>query len=213
MNPADPKTFPVAPVSCAPCDDATMRRKGEQRGSVRKVGNTWHISFFEWQTDAAGNPVYRRVSRRVDGATSRRRAEAMGYEQWVAKANAPAACARGVATLKDFTETRFEADHIITLKKGGREHYHHILRVHILPGLGGIELRQITPALVQQLLSGKLAAGCSTQAVGCGFESRLPLQKQSTYSFPRQPEQQPARGCSSLNCSFSAHAAGGAISA
>jgi integrase len=147
-----------------------VRRKGEQRGGVRRKGKSWYIKFREWQADESGNLQYVPVERKVDGdfpagERGRRQAEAAGYEQWVAKANSATKVPQGLATVQQFYEARFQMDHIDLLKKSGRLHYRTMWINHILPTFGPVTMQDVTPHMVQQLISAKLAAGFSPQTI------------------------------------------------
>ncbi len=142
-----------------------VRRKGSQRGSVRRAAGKWYIEYFAWVADESGNLQWRRQCRPVEGATSRRDAERKGYQQHVGRANELCQMPAGLATLKQFIEARFQPDHIDRLKLNGRILYHSMLKNHVLPTLGDMQLRAVTPQLVQQLISSKLAAGLSVQTV------------------------------------------------
>ena len=147
-----------------------VRRKGEQRGSVRRRGKTWFVSFHQWQADEHGNLNYRAVERAVEGEFApgergRKAAAAAGYDQWVSKANAGSKMPQGLATVATFVTERFQPDHIDMLKKSGRQHYRTILNGHVLPTLGSVQIRDVTPQMVQGIISAKLAAGYSVQVL------------------------------------------------
>src|SRR5262249_54434909 len=72
---------------------------------------------------------------------------------------------QGLATLEQFYTLRFQVDRVDRMKKGGREHYSTIWRNHIQPTLGGIQMREIGPQMVQRLISAKINAGCSPQVI------------------------------------------------
>lgn len=134
-----------------------MRRKGEQRGSVRRRGQFWYIAFYEWRMDAEGNEFYGPTERRIDGSEKmgKRAAAAAGYDQHVAKVNGPAHIARSTATLAEFVNLRFRADHIELLKKTGKQFYENMLKNHLLPQLGDVKLTEITTPMIQRLVVSK----------------------------------------------------------
>lgn len=145
--------------------EADVRRKGEQSGTVRQIGESWFITFSDWVSDIDGNLRWKQVQRKVDGATSKRTAERLGYDQWVGPANGKCKIPQGLATVQQFIEVRFQPDHIDRLKLNGRVFYRAVLNNHVLPTLGGVQLREVTPQMVQQLVSAKLKAGKSVQTV------------------------------------------------
>lgn len=150
--------------------DEQLRRKGEQRGSVRRRGDAWHIEFKQWVSGKDGKLEYKGVSRRVGDATgefriTKRQAEQKGYEEFVSPANGPAAGIKGTATMRQFVESYFEPDYVARRRKGGRIHYQTLLRSHILPSFGEMRLSEIGPHIVQRFISAKLQAGLATQTV------------------------------------------------
>lgn len=147
-----------------------VRNKGEQRGSVRRVGDHWKIDFCEWRQDDQGNVGYRRTSRVVGPATgkdalSKRQAERQGFELYVAPANSVSHIPQGVATVSTFVTMRFIPDHVDTLKKSTRIFYRSLLDNHVLPTLGGMEVRAVSTHVVQRLISAKLHAGLSAKTI------------------------------------------------
>lgn len=150
--------------------EADTRRKGEQCGTVSRIGKSWFIRFREWRPDQAGNLEYVQVQRKIEGnfpnnERGRRQAEQAGYEQHVVNANLASKVPQGLATLEQFYATRFQPDHVDLLKKSGRKHYATMWRNHIQPTLGSIQMREVTPQIVQQLVSAKLGVGYSPQTI------------------------------------------------
>jgi integrase len=150
--------------------EGDVRRKGEQQGSVRKKGKAWYITFREWRPDENGNLKYQTTEKRIEGEFAagergRRQAEKAGREQHVDKANAASKVPQGLATVEQFYEARFQMDHVDRLKKSGRMHYATMWGNHIKPTLGGIQMRDVTPQMVQALISAKIGAGFSPQTI------------------------------------------------
>lgn len=150
--------------------EENTRRKGEQCGTVRRKGKTWYVRFRQWQPDANGNLEYAQVERRIEGdfphnERGRRQAEAAGYDQWVSKANAVTKTPQGLATMEQFYETRFQMDHVDRLKESGRIFYKSIWTNHIQPTFGNVQLNDVSPSMVQALISAKLKAGFSPQTI------------------------------------------------
>lgn len=145
--------------------EESLRRKGEQRGSVSRRGGSWHITFSAWVSDGKDGIAYKPIMRRVGPAKgpeaiSKREAQRIGLEKFVMPANGPAHCPQGQATLAQFVETRFRPDHInVALKKTGKEYYESILRRHIIPSLGSIRLAEISTSMIQTLISAKRDSG------------------------------------------------------
>jgi hypothetical protein len=143
--------------------DDSMRKKGTQEGSVRLKDGKWRGSYSRHVSDLHGNITYKRTEVTLD-ATTKRGAKAELRDKYVAVANAQAAVPEGAATLEQFIEARFKSDRIAQLRTGGQIHYKSQLK-HILPTLGGIQLRDISPVYVQQLIMAKGQSGLSAQSV------------------------------------------------
>lgn len=150
-------------------EESAVRRKGEQRGYVRKIGKAWHVEYSDWvQTDAGIE--YKPVSRKVGpatgaGALTKRGAQKEAYDRFVSKANGPAAIPQGVCTVQQFVDGRFWPQHVELLKKGGKDHYRTILHRHVLPFLGSMQLRDVKRPAIQGLVTAKVAQGLSSQTV------------------------------------------------
>jgi hypothetical protein len=150
-------------------EEAQMRRKGEQNGTVRRKGDAWYVRFYQWQADEAGNLAYVQIERRIAGEypaneRGRRLAQSAGYDQWVSKANAVSKVPQGLATVEQFYEMRFVPDHVSLLKKNGRAFYRTIWG-HIKPTLGAVQLKEVSAGVVQALVAAKVSAGMSPQTV------------------------------------------------
>lgn len=152
-----------------------MRRKGSQNGSVRESGGRWYCQFSRWVCDEQGNLQWKRTEVAMDrdgepvrstgpARVGKREAERIAYELYVAPANATNAAPRGLMSVQQFIDGCFRADHISQLKASGRDHYEHMLRAHILPTLGEVQLRRVDALLVQRLLTAK-AEKYSSQTV------------------------------------------------
>lgn len=145
-----------------------MKRRGSQRGTLRNTGGRWYIHFRQHVTDESGNLKYK-PTRHVIGAASgperMSKADAqIEADRIVAEANALSAVPQMRATLRQFIDVRFRPDHIAAKRPAGQSHYEYLLRVHVLPSLGDMQLRDITAGKVQLLLSAK-AATLSQQTV------------------------------------------------
>src|ERR1700757_481134 len=58
-------------------------------------------------------------------------------------------------------ENRWLPGALPTLKHSTKKHYQHILRVHVYPALGDMQLRLINRDVVQEFISSKLRSGLS----------------------------------------------------
>lgn len=135
-----------------------MRKKGEQRGSVRRRGGHWHISFYAWGANSKGEFGYWPQERKIPDSErmSRRQAQQAGFDEFVARANGPAKCAQAQATLQQFVDLRFRPEYMqVGLKKTGRAFYESILTNHVLPVLGPVKLADVNTSMVQGLIASK----------------------------------------------------------
>lgn len=147
-----------------------VRRKGDQKGFIRRKADSWYIEYAEWQKDTDGNLKYKRVSKRVGAATgkdaiTKTEAKRQGYDRFVSRANGNSNRPQGMATLRQFIEARFIPDHVNHLKKTSRVFYGSMMANHVIPSLGDFALTDITPQILQMLVSSKLEAGLSTKTI------------------------------------------------
>jgi len=136
-----------------------MKRRGSQRGSLKNTGGRWYVHFRQHITDDDGNLHYRPTRNAIGpsvgkGRMSRNDAR-IEADRIVAAANALSAVPQMRATLRQFVDVRFRPEHIAAKRPAGRAHYEYLLEKHILPSLGEMQLRDITPGKVQLLLSAK----------------------------------------------------------
>ena len=146
-----------------------LRQKGHQSGSVRKRGGDWYIAFRELIADENGNIKYRSTERKIDaqGAPrlTKRQAEELGYQQHVSKANGLTITPGAAATVQQFVDNRYRVDCMAGLAKGTLDTYEGTLTKHVLPSLGHCQLRDVSRAMVQTLISAKIRTGLSTESV------------------------------------------------
>ena len=68
-------------------------------------------------------------------------------------------------TLREYAENRWLPEVLPTLKHSTKKHYQYVLRVHVYPALGGMQLRLINRDVVQDFISAKLRSGLSWRTV------------------------------------------------
>jgi len=151
-------------------DDALMRKKGEQRGTVRLRGDSWHVSFRQWERDADGNVSWKRVERRVGPATGKeklslRSAQRVAYDEHVSKANTQSVNPGSMLTLQQFYDSRYAVDCLPLLAKNTRQAKRSIIACHILPTFGGMALKDIGVRHIQMVIAAKQEAGYSSQTI------------------------------------------------
>jgi integrase len=86
------------------------------------------------------------------GAIGRRQAERLAADQYISKLDQSAIRPGSMVTLQAFVDRRFEPDWIQSLKPTGQTFYRSILKKHVLPALGALQLREVTLGHVQQLI-------------------------------------------------------------
>jgi len=135
-----------------------LRRKGGQKGTLGINGKQWQIRYKDWITDTDGNLEWKETSKSLGpvSSLSRRAARALA-DPIVAKANEQSQCVQGFATFEQFVDARFRPEHIAALKSTGtgKAFYESILRKHVLPTLGKVQLKDVDFSTVQRLVSAK----------------------------------------------------------
>lgn len=147
-----------------------MKRKGNQRGAVRARGDKWYISYREMVVDESGGLRWRTTEKAVGPVTgperlTKHRAWEKGYREFVAPANGLTITPGAAATVAQFLEVKYRPECMGGLAKGTLDTYEGTLAKHILPALGHVQLRDVSRAMVQSLISAKVRAGLSTESV------------------------------------------------
>jgi integrase len=152
----------------APEDD--MKRKGQQKGTVRARGDKWYIEYREMVADESGTLRWRSTSKAVGPTTgperlTKHKAWEKGYREFVAPANGLTITPGGTATVAQFIDLKFRPDCMIGLAKGTLDTYEGTLSKHIIPALGHVQLRDVSRSMVQTLISAKTRSGLSTESI------------------------------------------------
>jgi integrase len=134
-------------------EDAMSRWKGEQRGSLERVGDSYYGRWREFR-EKDGVIEWSQVKRKLCPASDGKAEAIRILNENVAQAGGPAACHQGIATLNQFVDARFRPDHIENLKASGKDHYKWCFG-HILPAMGGYRLKEFNQQLVQYFLTTK----------------------------------------------------------
>jgi len=147
-----------------------MRRKGEQRGSVRQRGAEWHVYFRRLTTDAEGNAVWLQTSRLVGPAQgpqrlTRAQAERKAYDEIVSKANGLTVTPGASVTVGEFYDARYAVDVLPTLSRSTRMSWESIWRKHVAPSLSHCPISTVNRAMVQTIITGKQRAKLSPQTI------------------------------------------------
>jgi integrase len=145
--------------------DRSMNRRGSQKGTLIRRGNTWAVRYRKLVIGADGVLAYRQTTERVgscDDLTLKQARSAA--DQLVLRANDRASAPASLATFGEFVALRFVPEWVSQKKPSGQAHYSYILEKLVLPTLASRRLCDVTPALVQGLLNG-LAGRYSHQTV------------------------------------------------
>jgi len=146
------------------------RNRRFQRGSIYKRGKRKKMWVARWWEDAIG----------TDGVANRlRRSEILGSiaeiptrgqaEQLLADRLRPLNSGEfrpnSSRTFRDYAEGSWLPEVLPAVKHSTRRHYQYLLKVHLYPAFGSLQLRLITRDAVQSLLSAKLRSGLSWATV------------------------------------------------
>ena len=124
------------------------RIRGDQRGSLKRQKTGWYGRWRQFEMTDDGKIVWQQVKRKL-AAASATKAEALErLNEELSRANGPAACPQGMATLRQFVDVRFRPEHIEHLKPNGKRHYDYVL-IRILEAFGDVRLRDLHRQMVQ----------------------------------------------------------------
>ena len=135
-----------------------------QRGKRNKV---WVWRWWEERLDERGKPFRIRRSEvlgRVAELPTRRRAEQLLIAR-IRRINGDQYFSRSARRFADFVREDWEPVLLPTMKYATQKSYAYYLRVHLIPGLGDLPLREISREPIQGLLNAKLAAGLAWETV------------------------------------------------
>jgi integrase len=141
------------------------RRRGQKLGELIERGGMWGVRYYVDmpEIDAeTGKPKRERVIHwlapsKGPGAKGKREVNRDRIE-FMQRIDQFTVRPSSMRTLAEFVQERFQPDVVDTLAKNTRLYYRSTLH-HILPEIGDLPLRDITPARIQALISKKSAAG------------------------------------------------------
>lgn len=172
--------------------------------SVTKRGNVWHVAF-RYQDPITGEP--RRFRRTTGPVTTKREAEAL-ERQWRREAEepppppAPPVPVRKVAGFGAFAKHWFDTVVKTGCKPSSRRSIRMIIRVHLAPFFGDVDLRDLSAERVEVYKATKVDAELSpktinnhltvlrsmlTQAVEWGYCETSPMAAVDALEVPEQP--------------------------
>jgi len=143
-----------------------MTRRRFQRGSIYKKGKrkkVWVARYFEDVIAPDGTLTRIRRSERLGTITeipTRRQAEQILQDR-LRLHNGSDYRPSSSCTLREYAENRWLPEVLPTVKHSTQKNYQYILRVHVYPALGDMQLRLINRDVVQGFISAKLRSGLS----------------------------------------------------
>ncbi|MDP8989619.1 MAG: site-specific integrase [Acidobacteriota bacterium] len=157
-------------------EDCDMgRRRGRQKGYLKREGPSWIGYWWEEVRLADGTPDWHRASRVIcrtqkisetgrQVKVTKPEAQKIFNETVLDGLEVRSVNPQSLATLKEFVELKYRPILVMRRRKT-QEHLRNMLDNHILPALGNKQLRGITPDVIENLILAKLGAGKSSQTV------------------------------------------------
>ncbi|KKL78229.1 hypothetical protein LCGC14_2026870, partial [marine sediment metagenome] len=146
------------------------RRRGQDRGWLRKCGPSW---LGGWREDFIVDGKIKRVkiSRLIGrckgpGAISKREARRRFTETILDKLDKFSTHPQTMCTLAEFIRQRYEPECVLVRKKSGRRSTQSCLERHIIPELGHLRMRDIGVVEVSRFLTSRLNKGLAPLTVG-----------------------------------------------
>jgi integrase len=142
------------------------RKKGTQTGNVRFRSGAWYVRFSCWQF-VDGGLKWKETEKKIeDGGRklSKKQAEILGHQQFVSKANQTNRAPQGLSDLQTFIELQYVPAVTISYHGQWRRTVEGILRNHIIPAFGPLQMNEIRRPMVQEWIN-RLAGGYSGQTV------------------------------------------------
>lgn len=147
-----------------------MTRRRFQRGSIHKRGEKKKVWVARYSEDVIGpNGLASRIRRAevlgtVAEIPTRRQAEQLLAER-LRLVNSSEYRPSSSQTFRDYVENSWLPEVLPTLKYSSKRHYQYMLRVHLYPAFGEMQLRLISRDAVQLFLGEKLRSGLSWRTV------------------------------------------------
>jgi integrase len=149
--------------------DDMARRRLQQNGDLYQQGGWWKLRWREDQLDGRGKqkrgwsrPVWIGPAAGPQRLTEKQ-ARRIAWDNFLSRLDQNTRTPMSVATLREFVERKFIPEHVALLKQAGQLHYglrnektgeYGGMFKHILPALGELKLRDVTPSDLQQFVSG-----------------------------------------------------------
>ena len=109
--------------------DDMARRRLQQNGELTRAGGYWWLRWHEDHINADGE-CKRGWSRRVcigpcdgPGAFTKKQAQRMAWENFLSRLDQNNRTPQSIMTVRQFVERKFVPEHVVYLKRAGKDHY------------------------------------------------------------------------------------------
>jgi integrase len=96
-------------------------------------------------------------------ALTKKQASRLAWDLILSKLDQATLRPQSLCTVEEFVKVRFEPDVVWRCRPAGQDHYKYLLKVHVLPAIGKLRLRDVCITDVQKLVREKIEAGLSVQ--------------------------------------------------
>lgn len=146
-----------------------MKRRGAQKGSLVRRGPSWILRMRRHTVTPDGKMQYSQTTKTIGPAVGKHKLSKDEAEveanRLMVEANGVAAVPQLMATVEQFVRACYLPGHVALKRPAGQIFYRSILRNHILPALGALQLREVTKGAIQTLLAAKAKAGLRKETV------------------------------------------------
>ncbi len=149
------------------------KRRGQRTGSLINRSGSWLLRYYVDGTEI--DPETLKLKRdRITvtiapsvgaGKKCKREAQRIAWDEWLSKLDQAHTRPSSAKTFMEFVNQRYSPDVVEFMKPSTKAFAHSILRKHVLPFLGNISLREITPAHVQAIINAKSKQNLSPQTL------------------------------------------------
>jgi len=153
--------------------DDMGRRRGQKTGNLIDRSGSWILRYWVDSAEIdpeTGKPLRDRVSCTIAAskgphAVGKREARRIAWEQVLSTIDQAHTRPSSAKTFLEFVNLRYRPDVILNQKPSTQAFSESILRRHILPMMGRVPLREITPAHVQEIINAKRLQKLSPQTL------------------------------------------------
>ena len=141
------------------------RSRGQRTGHLYQRGPSWFLQYRDGPGKERRHVTVRIAAAEGPGKLTRKQAERLAWEEHLSKVDQAIFYPGSSQTIEQFITQTFEPGLVSKLKPAGKAHYASMLKNHVIPELGQLQIRQLGPLDVQRFLDFKLASGLSAQTV------------------------------------------------